>query len=78
MKREEILRAASMLFPNGLGKETQLFTASRDEWLLRDALERWTAENMLVCYGADSPQPPFIVAALKFGNLALMQREWIT
>lgn len=76
MTRNQILHALAPHFRNGLDSDAEIFTASQDEWLLRVHLEMWTARNMHVCYGCDSPQPDFIRAALAFGNLRLMQREW--
>lgn len=77
--RRKLIRAAvQTISANGLVLDNpEIFTASRDEWLLRQAAFEWQERNQLVVFGTDSPQPVFVRAGLAVGNLQLMQSEWI-
>lgn len=77
MKREAILRACASIAQNGLDGDAEIFTGSEDEWLLREAAMRWQQENLEFFYGTESPQPGFVRAMLAFGNLRLIQREFL-
>lgn len=75
--RELMLEMVARLFDNGLDVNAQIFSGSLDEWRLRSDLEDWQGRNCHVVYGMESPQPEFVRAALAFGNLRLMQREFM-
>lgn len=76
MTRQMMLEIAAHLLENGLDASAQIFSGSADEVFLRLALFEWQERNCWVVYGMDSPQPDFVRAALAFGNLRLMQREF--
>lgn len=70
LTREKVLEIASRLYGNGLSRDATVYTGSPHEWTLRDAVldYAWThpgttREGML--------------AALAFGNLKLIQREFV-
>lgn len=77
LTREKVLEVCAKLFDNGLDEHAQIWTASIDELWLRHGLCKWQQYNCLVVYGMDSPQPDIVRAALAWGNLRLMQREFL-
>lgn len=70
LTRQKVLELASRMYRNGLGPDAVIYTGSPHEWTLRDAVCDYAWLTPGVSHAA-------FRAALAFGNLRLIQREFV-